>query len=180
MSKPKAAKPAACATPRDMTEASFALQELGAAQRALTLIDARLQEETAALKACAEAEAAPHRERAQQLLDALELYAAANRDALTHHGRTQTAKLPGGVIGWRRRPPAVKLTAKLEVVIASIRNLRMTQFLREKVEIDKDAMLADQVTAGNVPGVKIASAGEMFFAEPAALGLAPDAPPAAA
>ena len=77
------------------------------------------------------------------------------------------------MFGWRARPPSVRTSGKLEVLIASIRGMKLTRFLREKVELDKDAMLADAANAVTIPGIKIASAGEVFFVEPAALGLAP-------
>jgi phage host-nuclease inhibitor protein Gam len=161
--------------PTTAAEADSFIRNLGAAARELDRIDTQLQATTALAKEQAEAEAAPFRETHAALLAGLEIYAAANRKDLTHDDRVKTVKTPAGVFGWRLKPPSVRTSGKLDMLIASIRGMRLTHFLREKVELDKDAMLADAATAATIPGVKIASAGEVFFVEPATLGLAPAA-----
>ena len=173
MSKQPKTKAPAVAVPTTMAEADTFIRKLGEAQREMDRIDTQLQASTALLKAEAEDKAAPHRKAHADLLEGLEIFAARNRRALTHDDRVKTVKTPAGVFGWRTKPPSVRTSGKLEVLIASIRGMKLTHFLREKVELDKDAMLADAATAVGIPGVKIASAGEVFFVEPAALGLAP-------
>jgi len=159
--------------PQTAEEADAFIRSLGRAARELDRIDTQLQATTALAKEEAEAEAKPFREEHERLLQGLQLYAAAHRRDLTHDDRVKTVKTAAGVFGWRLKPPSVRTSGKLEVIIASIRGMRLTHFLREKVELDKDAMLADAAVAATIPGVNIASAGEVFFVEPAALGLAP-------
>ena len=173
MSKKPTTKAPAVAVPSTASEADSFIRNIGHAQRELERISIGLEARTALAKEDAEKEAQPYRESVEQLLAGLEIYAAANRKALTHDDRVKTVKTPAGVFGWRAKPPSVRLTAKVEVIIASIRGKKLTQFLREKVELDKDAMLADAATAVTIPGVKIASAGETFFCDAAALGLTP-------
>ena len=169
--KPKKAPPPA--VPQTAAEADSFIRNLGAAARELDRINTQLEASTALLKEQAEAEAAPFREAHAALLAGLNIYAATHRKLLTHDDRVKTVKTPAGVFGWRAKPPSVRTTGKLEVLIASIRGLKLGRFLREKVELDKDAMLAEPAVAVTIPGIKIASAGEVFFVEPAALGLTP-------
>lgn len=54
-----------------------------------------------------------------------------------------------------------------DAVIAAIRAMGLGQrFLREKVEINKEAMLEDRVAASAIRGVAIGSDGEDFTVEP--------------
>ncbi|GGG30821.1 hypothetical protein GCM10010964_18410 [Caldovatus sediminis] len=168
LKRPAEAVPA----PRDREEANGYLARLGEIARVRALIQAALDEEVARRKAQAEAEAAPLAAEAERLTRGLQLWAEANRAALTEGGRIKTVKLPAGEIGWRARPPSVRIARTAEV-IAALQRLGLTRFLRIKTEVDKEAMLREPEAARAVPGVSIASGGEDFVVQPAALALAP-------
>jgi phage host-nuclease inhibitor protein Gam len=81
-------------------------------------------------------------------------------------GRAKSAEFATGRVSWRLRPPRVTIRG-LDAAIEACRRLGLGRFLRERVEINREAMLADPEAARLVPGVAVASAGEDFVIEPA-------------
>lgn len=158
------AKAVEVAVPRDQAEANAMIAALGAALRERGLIQSALDEMIASIKAKAEAEAEPIQARIGALQTGLQIWAEANRAALLVGGR-KSVDLPAGELGWRLRPPSVRITGA-EAVIAALKALDLTRFLRVKEEIDRQAMLKEPDVAGAVPGVTIGSAGEEFYVAP--------------
>lgn len=166
MTKAKLKRAAEAApVPQDRAEAEAMLARLGSIQREQTVL-AKATEETIALaRAAAEATARPMTEEAALLTRGLEVWATAHRMTLTDGGRTKTVKLHTGEIAWRARPPSVKLKSLTEVVSA-LTVLGLARFLRTKVEVNKEAMLAEPAVAATVAGVTISSEGEEFVVSP--------------
>ena len=163
---------ASVAVPLDGDEAGVWLERIGEAVRSRTLIETALNEQLAALRAEAEAEARPHEAAIEQMTRGLQLWAEGNRAALTRNGATKTVRLgTAGEVAWRARPRSVRITG-VDAVIETLRKLGMVKFLRTKTEIDKEAMLREPAEAGRVPGVKVASEGEEFVVVPANVALA--------
>lgn len=102
----------------------------------------------------------------------VQAWAEANRLALTGDGRVKFHDFGTGKINWRVRPPKVSIRAA-DAVIDACRKFGFTAFLREKVEINKEAMLADPDKARAIAGVTISSEGEDFVIEPAELETSP-------
>lgn len=171
------AKPAvpAMQAPQTREEAAAALARLGAIERAGARIEQNLNEEIAALKTVAEAEAAPLLDEGAAVFAGLQAWCAANRAALTDGGKVKSADLGSGTIGWRLAPAKVTLR-EIETVIARIKELKLGQFLRTKDEVNKEAMLQNPALANTIAGVSVKSAGEAFYAEPLHLPLAEAAP----
>ena len=169
MTKPKAGRvkrPAETApVPADMAAAAETLARIGALQRDLALAQAALAETIAAAKQAAEAAAAPLKLQLDLLTRGVQLWAEAHRDELTHGGRTKTITLATGDIAWRARPPSVKLR-DADAVLEFLRAKQLGRFIRERQEVDKEAMLREPSVAATVPGVTIGSAGEEFVVTP--------------
>ena len=131
------------------------------------------------------------------IVDALNVWATANRDRLTQGGKTKTVQLPTGTIYWREGRYAVKHRGmKNEDVVAAIRSqissimveigtLRaegrkreaaplhekieaLESFLRTKVDPNKEAMLAAREVAETIEGVTVQRGPEEFAVEPLA------------
>jgi len=160
--------------PQSQADAAAAIHQIGEAERARALIQAALDETVAAARAKAEADAAPHRGQIEVLTRGLQIWAEANRDLLCQGGR-KTVSLATGEIGWRVRPPSVRISG-LDAVIERIRALGLGRFLRVRTEVDKAAMLSEPQAAAAIDGVSIASAGEQFFVAPAGLQMQEPAP----
>jgi phage host-nuclease inhibitor protein Gam len=153
--------------PKDMEEASIYLDRIGAAMRERATIEGDLNDQVALLRAGAEAKANPIDLEVDQLTKGLQLWAEANRAALTKDGATKTIRLATGEIAWRRLPPKVSIRGGVEAMVERLQQLSLTKFLRTKVELDKEAMLREPAAAKAVPGITIGSEGEEFVVTPA-------------
>lgn len=151
--------------PADMASAATTLARIGQLQRDLAVSEAALAETIAAAKQAAEAQAAPIKVELDLLTRGVQLWAEANRDALTNGGRTKTITLATGEIAWRARPPSVRLKDPAGV-LEFLRAKQLGRFIREKQEVDREAMLREPTVAETVPGVTIGSAGEEFVVTP--------------
>lgn len=178
--------------PADHEEANQLLEWLGAARREQARIETLMNDEIAAVKARHEAIAAPQGACVSRCEAGLREWANANRAELTAGGKRKSFRLPAGEIGWRGKKPRVVLGKKkaIEGIIAQIhtmalhaRGAAMTVllgFIRTREEINKEAMLAEPEIAAAIPGVKIKSGGDEFYAAPYELplsdGIKADAP----
>jgi len=151
---------------RDREEAEAFLSRIGEIQRSRAIQLGAIAAAIAEAKAATEARLLQLDAEENDLSRGLQLWAEANRRALTEDGRTKTVKLGAGVISWRQSPPSVRIR-KQEDVLAFLQDNDREEFLRRKVEIDKSAMLGNPEAASEIPGVSIASSGEEFVIEPA-------------
>lgn len=169
-------KAPALKVPQSLEEADALIRETGEHMNRLAEIGAALARESAALKAAAEEEAAPHKDALKTLKQRLQAFAEARRDELTAKGKTKTIELPAGAMLWRTKPPSVKVAGKIADVIAWLAGSRFaTAFLRTKLELDKESMLKAPADAAAVPGISIVSGEEEFAVLPAGLMLAEEA-----
>ena len=150
--------------PQDAQEASAAVAEIGAATRELRHIEADMNEALAKIKEQFEIAAAVPRARIDILTKAVQIWAEANRDALTQHGKVKTHDLPAGQICWRTRPPSVRVTG-VDAVLDFLRRLGLSRFIRTKEEINREAILNEPEAVSFVPGISISQA-EDFVVSP--------------
>ncbi len=163
---PKNKRAAETATPpRDRDEAEAYLERIGSIQREIQLNKTALAEAVARVTADIEASSAKLTEENDRLFRGLQLWAEANRHALTDGGKTKTVRMGNGTIAWRLAPPSVQIKGQ-EAVLAYLMQKNGEEFLRTKVEINREAMLANAEQASKIPGVTIKSAGESFVIEP--------------
>ena len=151
--------------PQNRDEAENYLARIGEIQRMAQLNKTALAEAVARVTAEMEAESAKLAEEHDRLFRGLQLWAEANRHALTDGGKTKTVRLGNGTIAWRLAPPSVQIKGQ-EAVLAYLIEKKGKEFLRTKLEINREAMLARPEEAAKIPGVTIKSAGEAFVIEP--------------
>ena len=151
--------------PKQRDEAEAYLDQIGLIQREIQLNKMALAEAVARVTAEMEASSAKLSEEHDRLFRGLQLWAEANRHALTDGGKTKTVRLGNGSIAWRLAPPSVQIKGQ-EAVLAYLIEKKGEEFLRTKVEINREAMLANAEQASKIPGVLIKSAGESFVIEP--------------
>lgn len=162
-----ATKTKARATPaaQSREEAEADIARLGDIQRELARIQADYGDAAAALKGVAEESAAPLKEEAEALQLRVQGWCEANRNALTKGGKVKFADLATGKVQWRNLPPKVSIRG-VEKFLEECRRLGLSQFVRTKLEPNKEVMLAEAVLAKTLPGVSIGSEGEEFAIEP--------------
>jgi phage host-nuclease inhibitor protein Gam len=150
--------------PKNRDEAESYLARIGEIQRDAALNKAVLAEAIARVTAEMEEASAKLTEEHDRLFRGLQLWAEANRHALTDGGKTKTVRLGNGTIAWRLAPPSVRIKAP-EMALAFLIENQRDEFLRRKIEINREAMLANPDLASETPGVMIRSAGEAFVVE---------------
>jgi len=160
--KPTRIKAASINLTRDEAEACLA--NIGTAQRRVIGIEAAMNDEIAAIKSRYEAQAAPHNQNITRSFHDLHLWAEANRDSLCA-GKIKTVRMATGEILWRKRPPSVRITGA-PAVIERLISFGLTAFVREKQEIDKDAILAEPDQVKGIKGIKVITDVEDFVAKP--------------
>lgn len=151
--------------PQTREEAAATIVAIGELGRQHARIEADMNDELATSKQAYETIAAPLREAIEEKTEGLKMWAEANRSALTGGDKTKTVDLGTGVLRWRSRPASVRLS-KIDDVLARLKSLGLTRFLRTKEEVDKEAMAREPELARTVAGVFIGSAGEDFIVEP--------------
>jgi phage host-nuclease inhibitor protein Gam len=150
--------------PQTKDEVVRAIAEIGELQRGRAVIQARMNDELAKAKESFEAEAQPLGERMQLLTRGVQMWCEVNRTALTRGGRTKTAQLPSGEVGWRTSPPKVTIRGA-EAVMDALRRLGLGRFIRTKEEISKEAILAEPDAVTMIQGIAITQA-EEFVVKP--------------
>jgi phage host-nuclease inhibitor protein Gam len=150
--------------PQSREMAAAAIAEIGRSNRELARLEADMNDELAAVKERHEAAAEPLRLKVQSLTLGVQTWAEANRDSLTQGGKVKTAALTTGEIAWRLRPPSVRVTGA-DAVLDALRRMGLRRFIREKEEVNKDAILNEPEAVADVPGISI-SQGEDFLVVP--------------
>ncbi len=166
MAKQNRIKTTALDTPQSREDAEAFLLRIGALQREVKRVEAAMNDELAEIKARYGTQAQPMNDELREKFVALHAWAEANRADILD-GRSKTAKLTTGELSWRTAPPKVGLR-NVAGVIDALKKLRLTQFIRTKEEVNKEAILADQESrelASGVAGVSITQQ-EEFIAKP--------------
>ena len=143
-------------------QADEAIAEIGRRQRERDRITAAMNDELAVIKKRYEELAAPHGARIDELAEGVQTWAEAHRLELTDQGKVKTAALPSGELRWRTTPPSVSIKAA-DKVIEALRTLKLTRFLREKVEVDKEAILAEPDAVEHIKGITVSQKEEFVI-----------------
>ncbi|MFZ4539277.1 host-nuclease inhibitor Gam family protein [Propionivibrio sp.] len=150
--------------PQNREQVADIIRELGVLNRELARVTCDMNDELAAIKEDYETIAEPRRLRIEALTTGAHVWCEANRDAITQGGKTKTAAFTTGEICWRMRPPSVRVTGQ-EAVLHLLRKLGLGRFIREKEEVNKEAILNEPEALAHVAGINI-SQGEDFVVTP--------------
>lgn len=150
--------------PKDLNEANDFIQSIGQAQRVIQKIQSELNEKVIKLQSDAVEKAKEHEEEIEGLLDGLYAFAESNRNELTEHGKRKTVTLPTGEFLWRTTPPKVTIR-NVQAVLAELKKLELTKFIRTIEEPDKESMLKERALAESVKGISITQT-EEFAVKP--------------
>lgn len=146
-------------------EVETLIAAMGDRQRELARLQADYGDKAAVLKADYEAKAQEIGAVIQEQVTRIQGWCEANRNDLTQDGKVKFADFATGKVQWRSLPPKVTIRG-VEKMLEEARRLGLTQFIRTKLEPNKDVMLAEPALAQTLPGVSIGSAGEEFGVEP--------------
>lgn len=164
MAKAKAkAKAAPAAQSRD--EVVQLIGRMGDLSRQMAREEADYGDKAARLKTAYEARVEPLSAEFEAAQAKVQGWCEANRAAITREGKVKFAKFTTGEVKWRARPASVKIRG-MDAVITLLKAPELRHFLREKFEVNRDALLADPDAANAIPGVSVSSEGEDFVVEP--------------
>lgn len=151
-------------TPQTREQVQTWIKALGDTQRELGRTETLMNDELAVITDNYKPHINTLTAKIKELQKGIQTWCEANRAELTD-GKSKTVKLVTGKISWRQRPPSVSLR-KIDAVLESLRTLGLQRFIRNKEEVNKDAMLAEPEIAKTVAGVTIKTGAEDFVIEP--------------
>lgn len=161
----KAKTKAAVWAPQSREDVVQAIEELGRCQRDLTAIQTLMNNEIAEVQSRYNVQAAPLLARTEELTQGIAGWCEANRKRLTDDGKVKTHDFGSGTVQWRFTPWSVTLRG-VEEIIKRIRKMRLgKKYLREKVEINKQALLDDRelLLDGRIEGVSFKQTEEFII-----------------
>ena len=148
--------------PKTLAAAEESIRKMAELQRQLQHIELTLIEEITPIRDYYEKKSKPLKEKIEDLQVGLQFWAEKNKADLIN-GKTRTAKLATGEVGWRMSAATVHVAATN--VIDSLKRLGLTKFIRTKEELDKNAILANPQGLESVKGLSIVRE-ETFWVKP--------------
>lgn len=149
--------------PQTKDEAARDIRAIGDAQRNLLRTQAEMNDAIAHITATYQPVLEAIGDELKKLQEGVQFYCEANRDDLC--GKGKTANLVTGEVQWRQRPPSVRVTGA-ESVIETLQRLGLSQFVREKQEVNKEAILNDPDGVKGVAGITVVTGVEDFVITP--------------
>ena len=146
-------------------DVELAIKQIGDLQRQLESVAIEQNNELANITEKYAPKIAELQDQLKPMQEAVQAWCESRRDELTNNGKTKTGSFNTGEVQWRQRPPSVGIRG-VESVLESLRTLGLTQFIRVKEEINKDAMLNEAEIAATVAGVTIKKGVEDFVITP--------------
>lgn len=156
---------AALYTPQSREQVSSDIKKIGDIQRALTRIETDANDEIAVIMSQNTPKIEALRAELGVLQQGVQTWCEANREDMTKGGKNKTVNLVTGEVSWRVRPDSVSIKG-VDLVIETLKRLKLGRFIRSKEEINKDAILADKKAVENIKGISIISGKEVFSITP--------------
>lgn len=151
--------------PQNQRDAADQIGRIGDLRRDIDRREADMNDALAKIKAEVEETIAPVRDELVGLEEGVKTWCEANRALITANGKTKTVDLGTGTVKWRQRPPKVTIRG-IKDVLERLKTAGLSQFVRTKEDVDKEAMLKEPALAGAIQGIAISSDGEDFVIEP--------------
>lgn len=139
------------------------IKTIGDLQRDHTRLSADLNDAIANLTGAAAPQLKALSEQIIRLQNGVHTWCEAHREEIC--GKGKSANLVTGEVSWRQRPPSVRISG-MEAVIAWLKQMGMSQFVRTREEVNKEAMLNEADKARAIPGVSIVTGIEDFVITP--------------
>ena len=158
------------AVPQNRDECAMLINVLGRLMREIAVCEARMNDELAAITDRYAEGIDERRLKLQGVQEAIHIFCEAHRDELTDGGKTKSGGFVTGTVMWRQRSPSVMVTGA-DSVIETLQRLGLSQFLRMKQEINKEAILNEPEAVKGVAGIAIKSGEEDFVISPFELDL---------
>lgn len=157
--------PAQIYVPQSRDDTAADIKKIGDLQRDLLRVSAEMNDGIAHLTAQYQPRLEAINEQLTTLQQGVQGYCEAHRHELTNDGKVKTANLITGEVQWRQRPPSVRIS-KSDVVLDTLARLGLTRFIRNKQEVNKDAILDEPDAVRGVAGITVVTGTEDFVITP--------------
>lgn len=141
------------------------IRAIGDLTRSQARLQADMNDAVAAITAQYQPQLDALKERIAGLQEGVQIWCEANRHELTNEGRSKTAQFVTGSVQWRQRPPSVAVRG-VDAVIEVLKRLGLGRFVREKLEINKEAILNEPDAVRGVAGITLQVGVEDFVITP--------------
>ncbi|VEJ09726.1 host-nuclease inhibitor Gam family protein [Actinobacillus delphinicola] len=158
-------KPALTETIHCREEVEVAITKIGNLQREYLRLQVQQNDEIAQITDHYAPKLLAYKEQITHLQDAVQAWCEANRAELTQNGKSKTAKFNTGNVQWRQCPPSV-IARGIPTILENLKLLGLSRFIRNKEEINKEAMLLEPDLANTVNGISIKQGVEDFVITP--------------
>ncbi len=145
---------ASAPVPQTREEVAEAIAAIGRHARERARIEAAMGDAIARVREQFEAQALPYADSIRTLTEGVQTWCEAHRDELTQGGRVKTAAFASGDVSWRMTPPKVVLKG-VEELLKLLRRRNLARFIREREEVNKEAILAEPDAVTAIPGIRI-------------------------
>lgn len=164
----------------DQEELEKGIELLGRVSRSRKDLIALADNKIAAIREALKEELVPYDQKIAHIASGVKFYVGEHRDELFPNFPTRkTAKLVSGSLKIRRVPPSIKTRATSEFLESIVKKgglfTKFTElvsslsrnFLRVKLELNKDAILADPIGSKNAIGIELSEESERLYIIPA-------------
>jgi phage host-nuclease inhibitor protein Gam len=150
-------------------ETMTAIRELGEAQRELARLETEVNDAIARIVDAQKERIEALKARRETLTSGIQMWCEAHRAELCAGGG-KSANLLTGEVAWRQNPPSVSIR-QAEKVIDTLCALGLGRFVRQKEEVNKEAILADPKAVAGVAGITVVTGVETFAVTPFEVGV---------
>lgn len=140
------------------------ITKIGQKQRELSRLEAEMNDKIAQINEQYTDNILKLQLEVETLTHQAQIWCEQNRNSLLQD-KGKTANLLTGEVSWRYRPAKVVLS-KEQDIIEQLEQLGLTQFVRVKKNVNKDAVLADPSAVKDIAGITIVSNVEDFIITP--------------
>lgn len=157
----------AAAVPQSRSDCAAYIRALGDAQREFERQRGAMNDAIAQITQAAQPMLDGLGERINALQMGIQTWCEANRVALCGEGDRlgKTANLITGEVSWRLRPPSVTVR-NVDGVIDALLRRDLFSFVRNKREVNKEAVLAEPEAVRGIAGISIVTGVEDFAVTP--------------
>lgn len=140
------------------------ITQIGNKQREIVRLEAEMNDKIAEITEQYKGNISTLQDEVIILTHSAQIWCEANRNSLLEKG-LKTANLIVGEVSWRYRPAKVNVR-KEDFVIEQLEQKGLTQFIRVKKNVNKDAVLADRQAVQDIDGINIVDGVEDFVITP--------------
>ena len=151
--------------PQSKDEVVADIRTIGDVQRELTKMEAAMNDEIAEITDRYSGPLNELKKRLEAMQAGVQAWCEAHRLELTNGGKVKSANLITGEVQWRTRPPSITIRGA-DSVLDTLRTLNLSQFIRTKDEINKEAMLNEPEKVKGIAGITYNSGIEDFAIVP--------------